>query len=267
MLNEATLTSVGLDLSHEEVWALMRILNLPGLPGWKPPQLSETPSEFEIAVLRTAENSLAARGLLYRTVEDPHDKLRYGVDRTAAALVGAGVLAERVLRLVHQTAPEMIETRHIYFAESLTVLHMQPEVGSQRFLALNGGEMVLSALASALDLRLDSADRPGDQTVHLTVEQLQTIRQLMDNGDSKACHASLVDMGIDESVSDSLVQAFDTEVNDRVVVVDAVNDRVEAMVVFHVDAGYWLVQEKEDHVSLVPANSSDVTGGILDLLD
>lgn len=265
-------TSVSLDLSHEEVWALLRILDLPDLPGWKRPQTTEELAPYQLAGLRSAENSLIARGLLTRTIEDPRDKLSYGVDQLAAVLVGAGVIAKQVLVLIHQTDADTVETQHIYFTDTLTVMHTRKEIGAQRFLVLNGGEMLLSALLDSLNLPLDSAQRPADAPVALTQEAFKTARAIGQREGSDACATYLAEISLPDAFHASLAQAFSHPIAlDRILLADKDSDQPQALVVFQVDDGCWLVAspaaDEDERVVLEPANSAEVTGRITAMLN
>jgi hypothetical protein len=254
---DATLTakpSLVLDLSQEELALLLRLLNIPGLPGFT------VPENFGGIEADVAERSLRARALLASVNAN-----QYTIDETVAALIACGAVAARLLSIVNVLESQKHAAAWFYLAPQLTVLHLPTGDGIHHFQTVPDGVSFMLLAASVLKIDPRDAEKPDTPEFILPKALWDAATEGFNNAQFDEAGELLRANGVEES----FILAF---MNPRRRVVSVVNvqgvENIHAfgILVLEADNGYWLLLPEQDNLRSVPENSNGVLNRVADML-
>lgn len=260
--------SFGLQVSQEEVWCLLKLLNIPAIPGCAVPADDSQSPDVMAALYGAAENSLIAQDVMRIALDETQPEgYRRQLDQRAAALVGSGARAEQILTLTLQSRSGLSSTAWIYFARGLQVLHTIHTGVAHRFIALMNGDMILSAVGSALQLRSDT--QPVNKGIDIRVhgQAFNAAQQEIQAQNAGGAVEVLQNAGLQQDVAEYLVRALmDTLRVGHVDWLVSADNRASRFSFLETSQHYyWLLPEGEDF-RIRQAELTNITGEIVRLI-
>lgn len=185
---------------QEELLLLLRILDIPTLPGLPLQPLAGISEEQARIAFATAERSLRARGFLQvRQGEKP-----FVVYSPVLALIGTCKLAQTLTMIAKQRSDKTIEMRFYYTSPYMVVEHAVPEEGLHRFTGAPTAGDLTDQLKQLLHL---NGQQALSHMPEVTFSQ-QTMVMARNAASIEAAVQALVDQGLPDAVVRPIAQAF-----------------------------------------------------------
>jgi|GEM_PF-2306458 len=260
--------SFGLQVSQEELWCLLKLLNISAIPGCAVPADDSQSPDVMAALYGAAENSLIAQDVL-RVVLDENqpEGYRRQLDRRAAALVGSGARAEQLLTLTLQSRSGLASTAWIYFAPALVVLHIIESGVAHRFIALTNGDLILLAVGRALQLRSDT--QPVNKGIDIQVhgQAFNAAQQEIQAQNAGGAVEILQNAGLQQEVAEYLARTLmDTLRVGHVDWLISADNSTSRFSLLETSQHYYLLLPDGEDFRIRQTELADITGEIVRLI-
>lgn len=248
-------TALIVNLSESELSLLMRMLNIPALPGFK---LADEPNTDRV---EAAEQSLRAREVIQR-----QDDGGYLVDELVAAMIASGVTAPRAISVTHVPVGEAATKDWFYIAPGLTVHHSRPEPGIHHFQTVPDGMSFMILAAAALHIDIRNSDKPDADPVDVPKALWDHIAGLLKDENQDEAFQVLVDEGYPESFARAAAHYHQRNIVAVIEVEAADQLSGEGLLVLTADDGHWLLEARQDGLNAIPNDSVGVLDKLASLL-
>lgn len=201
---------IGLALSREELYVIMRLLNASELPGFDLSWLTIAPvgtvTNDTRRVLEAATNALIARGYLAPGGLEITPPVKVVLPAPVISLVGTCAFGRRWIILSASKSAGPVEV-HIHQLKALTVARTEPLPGIHRFEVISGQDALLRLVNDALSLQAQTAPVPGIPNGRVRAEAVARA-PLVENGKAEEAAALLIHGGLPAHTARALAQAM-----------------------------------------------------------
>lgn len=253
------ISTIGVQLSAYEVWSLLRMMRLSGIPGIGLSALESVPDEFARNVDELALSSLRARGLV--TIRGDTGTPVLVIDKTLGALLGASALCERCLTVSVSGEDGIESLSHVYFGSHLSVIHNLMQGDIHLFSAVTSGDVLLSALIAGLALSIDSELRLPAVSVIVDSDLLTNVYEL--SPDEAVNH--LLAAGISSDAAHRIAAARGGTIR-RASLQDMHMGTITGLQILTDNHDYFVVIPEIDGIHMDSANTSQVLDAVLRLI-
>jgi hypothetical protein len=183
----------GVALSREELYAILRLIKAPSLPGfdtsWARMGADGEPTTETREALRMGTDALIARGYLtLAPPPHPNEEPHLEVPAPVVALVGACAFSDFSVRFAG-VADGVFQQFYIHQLAALGALHTTPQPGVHLFMPLAGRKGLLTAIATLVGV--DVAVASGGQLGVIALDAMRQAVNVARTGDGEGVRRAL----------------------------------------------------------------------------